>query len=351
MKIGIVLPNWIGDIVMATPALRALRSHFGEQATLTGIVRPYGADVLAGTPWLDEYLLYMPRSRDRALRVSSMVRRLRPRNLDAIVLLTNSLRTALIAWLSGAKQRVGYLRNIRGPLLTTRLKPLKKGRLLEPVSAVDYYLETAYSLGCPAEPRRVELATTVEEELAAARVWHKHGLKKVQRVVTFNAGGAYGAAKHWRTEYFSDLARRFVQDSTTAVLVLCGPQERDTAREIVRLAAHPRVRSLAAEELSIGLSKACVRRSQLLISTDSGPRHFAAGFDVPCVTLFGPTDPRWSHNYHPREMIVRQELSCSPCGKRVCPRKHHECMQTLTPEYVFHVAQRSCSPTLGCCVA
>ncbi|MFV1964380.1 MAG: glycosyltransferase family 9 protein, partial [Pirellulaceae bacterium] len=291
MNIGVVLPNWIGDVVMATPTLRALRSGFGDQATLTGIVRPYAAEVLAGLPWLDEYLHYDPGSSDRALNATALIRHLRERKLDSIVLLTNSLRTAMIAWLSGAKQRVGYVRYGRGPLLTARLQPPKVGRQLVPVSAVDYYLELAYALGCPEEPRKVELATTEEDEQAADHVWRKLGLCSASRVVALNSGGAYGAAKHWQPDYFADLAKRLIRDSGTAVLMLCGPNERDTAAEIIRLASDPRVTSLAGEALSLGLSKACVRRSQLLISTDSGPRHFAAGFNVPSVVLFGATDP------------------------------------------------------------
>ncbi len=84
-----------------------------------------------------------------------------------------------------------------------------------------------------------------------------------------------------------------------SVLVLCGPDEREPAREIVRAASHPRVVSLAEQPLAIGLTKACVRRSALLITTDSGPRHFAAAFNTPVITLFGPTHIAWTRTYHP----------------------------------------------------
>ena len=137
MNIGVVLPNWIGDVVMATPTLRALRNHFGNHAAITGIVRPYASEVLAGLPWLDDYLPYDPRSSERRLRSMALAKRLRQRRLDVMVLLTNSLRAAVIAWLSGAKQRLGYVRYGRGPLLTKSLEPPRQGRRLTPVSAVD----------------------------------------------------------------------------------------------------------------------------------------------------------------------------------------------------------------------
>jgi heptosyltransferase-2 len=347
MNVGIVLPNWIGDVVMATPTLRALKKFFGERAILTGIMRPYVAPMLAETPWLDEFLCYDPRSRDASLREWSLVKQLRQRRLDQIVLLSNSLRTGLIAWLSGARRRVGYARYGRGPLLTDKLRPPRKGRQLVPVSALDYYLELAYHIGCPTESRQVELPTTRADEQAANHVWDSRGLGRTGAVVAMNPGGAYGAAKHWPAEYFAELARQLVQRGDTSVLVLCGPSERDVAREVEHRAAHESVVSLADERPSLGLSKACVRRSNLLVTTDSGPRHFAAAFRVPAVTLFGPTDPRWSWNYHPEETVLQRDMACSPCAKRVCPYKHHRCMRDLTPDKVLTLVQERLN-LLGC---
>jgi heptosyltransferase-2 len=340
MNVGLMLPNWIGDVVMATPTLRALRKHLGPTANLIGILRPYAAGVLEGLPWLDETVYYDPKSRDARLGARSLVGNLRRRELDLIVLLTNSLRAGLIGWMSGAARRVGYVRYGRGPLLTNKLYPPRRGRQLTPISAVDYYLTLAYAVGCPPEPRRLELATTTDDEQAAGRVWETRGLVTARRVVAMNAGGAYGAAKHWPAEYFAALAQRLVRWPDTAVLVLCGPSERESATAIERLAGHPRVTSLASEQLSLGLSKACVRRSSLLITTDSGPRHFAAGLGVPSVTLFGPTDPRWSWNYHPGEIVLQEELPCVPCSRRTCPLQHHQCMRDLTPDKVFEVVRR-----------
>jgi len=107
MKLGIFLPNWIGDVVMCTPALRALREHFGPAAQLVGVLRPYVADVLAGTHWLDEQIFYHPRSKDAKLHSWSLIKQLRARQLDAVLLMTNSLRTGVLAWASGAATRVG----------------------------------------------------------------------------------------------------------------------------------------------------------------------------------------------------------------------------------------------------
>ena len=196
MRIGVVLPNWIGDAAMATPTLRTLSDHFGDQASIFGIMRPYVAEVLDGTPWIDERLYYDPKGSSPDLWSWRLVRRLRELRLDCLLLLTNSLRTGVLASLSGARRRIGYARNGRGVLLTDRLKPPRQGRKLTPISAVDYYLELASLLGCTARSRRLELATTEENEHAADWVWDNLGLAKTERVVAFCPSGAFGAAKH-----------------------------------------------------------------------------------------------------------------------------------------------------------
>ena len=121
MKLGIFLPNWIGDVVMATPTLRALRKHFGPHARIVGIMRPYVADVLVGTSFLDDRIFFNPRSPDRDLSGWRFGRKLRRERFDIAVLLTNSLRTAFWAWASGAPERVGYARDMRSWFLTHKL--------------------------------------------------------------------------------------------------------------------------------------------------------------------------------------------------------------------------------------
>ncbi|HEV3022291.1 MAG TPA: lipopolysaccharide heptosyltransferase II [Pirellulales bacterium] len=339
MKFGIFLPNWVGDVVMATPSLRALREHFASGARLVGIMRPYVADVLAGTGWLDERVLYDPRTLDHRLGGWTLVRRLRAMKLDTAILMPNSLRTAWLAWASGARERIGYVRGGRGPLLNRKLAPAKIDGRFAPTSAVDYFLELAYAAGCSPASRRLELATLPADELAADRVWAKFRFRPDRGVVLLNTGGAFGAAKLWPTGYFATLARRIAEEQDRGVLVICGPSERELAREIVRGARHPRVQSLAEERLGVGLSKACVRRGSLMVSTDSGPRHFAAAFDVPCVTLFGPTHIGWSENYHPRAVHMQLDLDCVPCQRRTCPLGHHRCMRDLSIDEVYRTVK------------
>jgi len=340
MNIGVFLPNWIGDVVMATPTLRALRTHFGKTAHLVGVMRPYVADVLAGTQWLDEQLFYNPRSSDPQHRSWSLIQQLRQRDLDFVVLLTNSLRTGVLAWASGARQRVGYVRYGRGMLLSHKLYHPRRGRRYLPTPAIDAYLQLAYAVGCGYQSPQLELATLPEDEAAADGLWRELDLPSGDRVVVLNSGGAYGAAKHWPAEYFSLLARRLAVSDNLHVLINCGPAERELAAEIAVRADHPHVKCLSGPKLPIGLSKACIRRCRLLVSTDSGPRFFGVAFGVPTVSLFGPTDVAWSRTHAASEICLAKTVPCGPCMKRTCPLGHHRCMRELGVDEVYRAVQR-----------
>ena len=318
---------------MATPMLRNLRHHVGPNTQIIGVSKPYIREVLTGNSWIDDMVWYNPRAKDASMRVGGVIRQLRDIGIDEAILLTNSIRSAWVAWRSGAKERVGYFRNGRSFLLTSGIHPRRHLGRFEPVSAVDYYLELATISGVEVQSRQPELYTTANGELAADKVWSNFGWEPYNSVIALNTGGAYGAAKHWPNQHSAQLALRLANDGHR-VLIMCGPNEVDAAREIEDLARHPQVKSMADQDLSLEASKACLRRSQLLVSTDSGPRHIAAAFDTPTVTLFGPIDPAWSYNYATAAIDMFDKLECAPCGKRVCPLKHHRCMTDLTPERV-----------------
>jgi heptosyltransferase-2 len=337
MKIAVFLPNWIGDAVMVTPALRALRLHFAG-AYIFGVLKPYVAGVLDGLPWLDR-LIFRDPGGPWAHRLPAVVADLRREHVDLAVLFTNSFRSALIAYLGGCRRRVGYLRYGRGGLLTDGLMPLRDaGGKLVPSPVIEAYNRLVVHVGCRQPGYRMELTTTFRHEQAVTALWCQAGFDRYPEVICLSPGGAFGSAKHWPVDYFADLARKLVDRRRSGVLVLCGPEEEESAREIVTRAARPGVVSLADRPLSVGLTKACVRRGDLLITTDSGPRHFAAAFDRPVVTLFGPTHLAWTETYFPAAVHLQKRVDCGPCQLRVCPLDHR-CMKLLTPEEVFSAVE------------
>jgi heptosyltransferase II len=340
MTLAVVCPNLIGDTVMATPTFRALREAFPDER-LIAVVRPGVSPVLDGSPWFDRRILVDHRSNDPAQRVRTALRALRKERVETMVLLPNSFRSALFAVRSGATRRVGYARGGRGLLLTDGLLPRRdRSRRFVPTPIIQEYLAIARHLGCTIRSSRTELFTTQEEVQAVDRAFTALGFQHDERVVCLNTGGAFGPAKAWPQEHFAHLARRLARDSGVHVLVLCGPSERDAARAIVDGADHPRVVSLADQPMSIGLSKACVRRSSLLVTTDSGPRHFATAFNVPVLTIFGPTHIEWTRTDHLLSFHIVHPVTCGPCQQPICPQSHHRCLRDLGPEAVYQASDR-----------
>lgn len=342
MRLAIFLPNWIGDAVMATPALRALRAQFAGDH-LIGVLRPYVGGILEGAPWFDS-LIYLDKHGLWRNGWPSVVSQLRKQAIDLAVLFPNSFRSALVAWMGRCWRRVGYDRYGRGYFLTDRLKPVRdQAGKITPSPLIDSYNRLVERVGCSSPGYRMELFTTRRDEAAADAVWRQFALSDHPEVICLNPGAAFGAAKHWPSEYFIRLAQELVDRRGGSVLVLCGPNERELAAKIAAQARRRSVHSLADQPLSIGLTKACIRRADLLVTTDSGPRHFAAAFDRPVVTLFGPTHIAWTETYHSKAIHLQKKVPCGPCQKRVCPTDHR-CMKLLEPAEVFAAVTELLSP-------
>lgn len=339
-RIAVFMPNWIGDAVMATPTLRALRQHFGGDVEIVGILQRPIEELLSGTPWLDT--LWLREDSDAAPHLDwrAFASRFRTTPVDLSIHLTNDFASALAARLGGVPARAGYVRNRRGWLLTRRLEPPARGGRFLPISALDYYLGVAYAVGCQRESPRMELATTACDEEAADRAWAALGLAPGEAPVVVNSSGRYGGAKLWPERHCVALATRIARELALPVVILCGPAERERAARIATAAAHPRVRCLDGAALSIGLTKAFLRRARCLVSTDSGPRHVGAAFGVPVVALFGPTHPAWSDTHYDDEVRLAHPVDCSPCAARECRMRHHACMEHLAVDEVFGAVAR-----------
>ncbi len=336
---------------MATPSLRALRQQFVD-AEIVGVMRPYVADVLAETTLLDRILIHESRGNQPNRTGWGFRPSLRRERFDLAVVMPNSFRSAWLAWASGAKRTLGFARNGRSLLLTD---PIPAPSLATPHPVLDELLQLVAQLGCRALSRRMELATSPQDEQRLVEFWQRHFDPNTRRricknsdiessdrlnscefsYVCLNTGGAFGAAKDWPIEHFTELARRIAADLGRTVLIVCGPNERTVAQHIVANVKHPQVVSLTDEPVSIGLTKVAIRHADLLITTDSGPRHFAAAFDVPAITLFGPTHIAWSETFHPHATHLQLPVDCGPCQQRVCPLGHHRCMRDLSVDHVF----------------
>lgn len=309
-RLLVVMPTWVGDAVMATPACRLLREAM-PGALLGALVRRPVDEVLAGSELFDD-IIVAPAGGLMAPKVAAQ--RVRMGRFDGAVILPNSFSSALTARLAGVRRRFGYDRDGRGLLLTDRI-PARKRRDVEPyarsggdpegwapVPAVDYYLQLArFTLERlalripPAGP--LELGVTDAEEREAARILHESGLEG-RRFALLNPGGN-NEAKRWPAERFAQLGAHLIDAHGMAIAVNGSPGEKDLVEDIAARAftgsrgGAPAI-ALPGFGTRVGSLKGIVRRASLMVTNDTGPRHIGAAFGVPVVTLFGPTDHRWT---------------------------------------------------------
>ena len=341
-RILLVLPSWVGDLVLATPAIAAIRNRFAE-AHITGLMKRDLREILAGSGWLDEQLYWSaPPGNPRAKRgLLSLAGRLRREPVDLAVIFPNSLRSALLCRLAGARRRVGYAREGRSVLLTDRLRPERENGRFKPVSILDYYNRLAERVGAAPPGKLPTLQTTPEEEGRVEAYFRAVGVAPDKPLVVLNPGGQYGAAKCWTPDRYAKVADALQQRLGAEIFLNVGPGETAIAEEVLRemkATAH----NLAHAELGLGGLKALVKRSALMITNDTGPRHFAIALGIPVVTIFGPTHPEWTQTSYDKERIVRVEVDCGPCQKRVCPLDLR-CMTRITVDMVTQAAMEMIS--------
>src|ERR1051325_117572 len=353
-KILVVQPSWVGDAVMATPTLRALRELY-PGAHISYLLRRYVKPIYMGMPWADRLITYRTgKTKAKAGKgLFDLSARLRAGRFDLAVLLPNSFKTALVCKMAGVGRIVGYERDGRGLLLSDKLLPAKEKGKYVPSPMVRYYLGLVNYLGWRQRDTRMELFTTVGEREEANQVFERAGLEGGlfrpghaggTPLVILNPGAQYGDAKCWLPEHFAAVADRLIDERGATVLLSGAPKERRILDAVQRHMRHAAV-DLVNKGMTLGALKEIVRRCDLMITNDTGPRHIAAAFDVPVVTVFGPTHPQWTEIYYAKERQVAVKVFCGPCQKKTCPLDHR-CMTRVTPGMIYDAAVQLLSPSL-----
>jgi heptosyltransferase II len=292
-----------------------------------------------GSPWHDDVIEYAGKGADgRKIGFVSAVRKVAAGNFDTGVLLSNSFRSALMLRLANVTRRVGYDRDARGLLLTDRLVPyIEDGRFLaQPM--VRYYQALSRYLGCDNSDARPELHRTEQETADARALLTRNGVNPDRPYIALNPGAAFGSSKMWGADKFAEVADEIVRRGRHQVVVLCAPNERPIANAIHEAQRRREgVANFRNETTELGAIKAVIAGADLLVTNDSGPRHFAIAFDRPVVTIFGPTDPAWTECNHPKELQLRARVHCTACHLRTCPIDHR-CMTRIAPDMVLHAA-------------
>ncbi len=346
-RLLVVMPTWIGDTVMAMPTLRALRELYPE-AHIAALAKKTVLSMLDGCPWVDQVIAIPPKKKkgdhndslsDAGSTGGSLVRQLSAEQFDTAVLLPNSFRSALLIRMAGIRRRVGYDRDARGFLLTDRLMARREPGRFVPVPALQYYLGLARYLGAKNPDPTLSLFTCPEDDAKAQVLLGEAGYDSASGgpLIILNPGANYGDAKMWYPDRFAAVAKMCVDRWGASVAVSGAPRERKILDEVIAASDVPLI-DLPELGIDLTLLKSVIKQSHLMVTNDTGPRHLAAAFGVRVVTVFGPTDPRWSEIDFPGERIVRVEVFCGPCQKRTCPLDHR-CMTQVDPQMVFDEVQ------------
>jgi heptosyltransferase-2 len=315
---------------MATPSFAALRRAF-PRARIAILLRPGRDGVVEGLPDFDEVLL--DRTKGSFGSWLRLVRELRRERFELGILFTNSLRSALAVFLAGVRVRVGYRHGGQRPFLTRAVEPEREGRGWKPAPMPDLYARLLSAAGVEPGGAQPRLAVTPRCEEEAGRCREALGIAPGEELIGLAPGASFGASKLWPADRFAALADSLTARYGRRTIIFCGPGEESIASEIARAMKTAPINT-AERPLGLDLLKPFVRDVKLLVTTDSGPRHYANAFGVAAVVVMGPTDPRWSAYALERSEVVRHDVECGPCHLAVCPIDHH-CMTGITPAEVL----------------
>jgi heptosyltransferase-2 len=324
--------NWIGDAVMTLPAIRAIR-HSSPDAHISLLVKPLVSDLFRGNRDIDEIILYEEAHSGikGKIRLAWM---LRQKRFDTAILLQNAFDAALITWLAGIPERIGYNRDMRGPLLTGVISVNHNPRNKHQVY---YYLNLLRSAGIKAEDAFPYLPLSDKEREDARLLLHSSTASDVaSHTIGINPGAAYGPAKRWPAERFALLTDMIIRELRCQVILFGGPAEVSVTDKIVGLVEEDRSYIInLAGKTNIRQLAALISECDAFVTNDSGPMHMASALLTPMVAIFGSTDAESTGPFGEGHRVITKNLPCSPCLKRECPEGHLRCMASITSEEVF----------------
>ena len=346
MKIMIRATNWVGDAIMALPALRAIRQR-QSAATINIVARPYVADIYRDQQVCDELINYDPNGEHRGWSGrEKLIADLRTRKFDVALLLQNAFDAAWLAWRAQIPQRIGYARDGRSFLLTKAIPVPKPGEI--PPHEKFYYLELLRRAGwldqLPDEPRITLRVPDASRQRAAQMLVEAEATHHATRIAV-GAGASFGSAKCWPPDRFAKALNALLSQADADVILFGTPAEFPVSAAIAAELQRPPINLTG--KTSIADLPALLSQCHLFLGNDSGAMHVAAAVGLPVVAVFGPTDPDGTAPVTPRLTIVQQKPYCSPCFLRRCPTDHR-CMTAVTPamvETALHSALAEVSPT------
>jgi len=319
------MPNWLGDAVMALPALAAVRRAWPDAHVTAGAIAAVSPIFEEGTEARPDRILVLDKAREGD--------QIRGGGFDAVLLLTNSFRTAWVAKRSGIPRRWGYATVGRRLLLTGAIgRPRRGGHQSE------YYLSLVRGLGIDAPAAPPAIVVTAQTRNRAVRLLSEAGIAAGATIVGFAPGAAYGHAKRWPPDRVAQVVARLTSERGVVCVLVGAAGDREAGREI-ESSLPPGVHAvnlIGRTDLRVlmGVLGAC----RSFVSNDSGAMHLAAAVGVPVTAIFGPTNEKATAPIGDHDIILEQ-VFCRPCMLRECPIDHR-CMKRIGAERIYNAVVR-----------
>lgn len=320
-RLVILAPNWLGDAVMALPAIADVR-RAAPRAEIVIAARPSIAPLFQIVVDVDDVI-----GLDRL-----------DKTFDSALLLPNSFRSALVTMKAGIEERWGYRTQWRGPLLTRAIAPPSG------LHQAEYYQQLVHALGFPNGPIEPRVVVPAALRETGARVLGDAGWDGRTPVVALAPGAAYGSAKRWPPSHFAELADTLASDGVECVMIGT-PADTATATEVAEAFEARGAGERAALRSLVGRTDVptlagVLATCRALVTNDSGAMHLAAAIGVPVTAVFGPTDDHATRPLGDAHRVLTHPVWCRPCLLRECPLDH-ACMRGIDPGTVAAAARRA----------
>ena len=328
-KLLIRSANWIGDAVMTTPAVRAIRKNF-PHARISLLAKPWVSTVFENSPHIDEIIPYNFKGPWKTFQIAGMLAK---RDFDAAILFQNAFEAAWIPYLAQIPIRIGYDTDLRKCLLT---HPVHCSSKILRLHQIHYYNEILKGSGFETDGTFLEIYLSAKDREAALKILKESDISETDFVVGINPSATYGSAKQWFPERFARVSDRLNRRFGSKTVIFGGPDDQELGANISQM-----MKTFAADlsgKTTLKEAMAIIARCHLFITNDSGLMHVAAALNVPQVAIFGSTNFAATGPWSPRARIIRSLVSCSPCLKTHCPYGHKECMQKISVDTVFKTA-------------
>ncbi|MCW8132564.1 MAG: lipopolysaccharide heptosyltransferase II [Planctomycetota bacterium] len=319
--------NWLGDVVMSLPALRAVRQAY-PKARLSVMIKKELASFFDGAAWIDEVIPYGLRKGLKGLADRRrIVAEIRARTFDLAVLFPNSFDSALWPTLARVPRRAGFARDARGLMLTH--KTLPTAEIVE-THQVHYYLfmlRKTLGIEGSSEAYAPDVHAPSAEKM---RAWLAARRKRPGgRLIALAVAAAYGPAKEWPADLYARLIDELAERHGAECVLVGAPNEKRKSAEVAAAAKHGAL--VAAGETGVGEAMALLSLCDGFAGNDSGSMHVAGALGLPTVGIYGSTRADRTGPLGGRTSILYKQIECSPCLKRTCKFGHYDCLKKIAP--------------------